>query len=133
MEQERYNPENPCPETLTVKDVKHDIIGYILDNEAHITAPGEVSLIYSHPFQPQLTFIQDIKRYLFGFGHTTVLYKFIDKTNKREYERAQEAEVAEKVRKYKSEKRKAKKLAAKKAAEDQAGVEQAADKNAAIE
>lgn len=92
--QQRYNPENPCAETITTIETTYNTIGYILDNDVFITS-----------------FEDQVKRFCLSRA-PWVIYKMLDKTIATEYARYQQEQKEEKVRQHKREKRKAKKIAA---------------------
>ncbi|KAG9584953.1 hypothetical protein KCU77_g10211, partial [Aureobasidium melanogenum] len=93
--QQRYNPQNPCPETITTLETTYNTIGYILDNDVFITSSSEI----------------DVKR--FYLSHPPwIIYKLLDKTVATEYARYQQEQKEEKVRQHKRGKRKAKKKSA---------------------
>ncbi|KAH0270061.1 hypothetical protein KCU91_g8309, partial [Aureobasidium melanogenum] len=95
FDRQRYNPQNPCPETITTIETTYNTIGYILDNDVFITSSSET----------------DVKRFYLS-RPPWIIYKLLDKTVATEYARYQQAEKEERVRQYKREKRKAKKKSA---------------------
>ncbi|KAG9654601.1 hypothetical protein KCU64_g7107, partial [Aureobasidium melanogenum] len=92
LDRQRYNPQNPCPETITALETTYDTIGYILDNDVFITSSSET----------------DVKRFYLS-RPPWMIYKLLDKTVATEYAHYQQEEKEEKVRQHKREKRKAKK------------------------
>ncbi|KAH0383560.1 hypothetical protein KCU92_g5234, partial [Aureobasidium melanogenum] len=95
LDRQRYNPQNPCPETITTLETTYNTIGYILDNDVFITSSSE----------------PDVNRFYLS-RPPWIIYKLLDKTVATEYARYQQEEKEEKVRQHKREKRKAKKKSA---------------------
>ncbi|KAH0347015.1 hypothetical protein KCU81_g3671, partial [Aureobasidium melanogenum] len=101
FDRQRYNPQNPCPETITSFETTYNTIGYILDNDVFLTSP-----------EPE------VKRFYLS-RPPWVIYKLLDKTVATEYARYHAEQKEEKVRQHKREKRKAKKKNADKATEQE--------------
>ncbi|KAG9699990.1 hypothetical protein KCU95_g1051, partial [Aureobasidium melanogenum] len=91
FDRQRYNPQNPCPETITSFETTYNTIGYILDNDVYLASP-ELEVKRFHLSRPPW-----------------IIYKLLDKTVATEYARYQAEQKEEKVRQHKREKRKAKK------------------------